>query len=188
MVVQVLSASPARRGRRGAPQQLLGQARSGSRRDSTLLIWPTAKRNSQVKNESIRLCVVLLVAVTGLFVIASGCDGISKEQPTTTPFKIGLLLNFTGSPEASADRKRAFDLAIRHINEGGGVLGMPVQGVAADATQDPSAAVEAARHLVEGVSMRQLAPKPARRHCQLHRACPGPLVFPQSALRPPLRS
>ena len=110
---------------------------------------PTAKRNLQVKSESIRFCVVLLAAVTGLLVIASGCDGTSKEQRTTTPLKIGLLLNFTGSPEASADRERAFNLAIRHINEGGGVLGMPVEGIAADATQDPSVAVEAARHLVE---------------------------------------
>ena len=96
--------------------------------------------------ESIRLCVVL--AVTGLLVIASGCDGTSKER-TTTPLRIGLLLNFTGSPEASADRERAFDLAIRHVNEGGGILGMPVEGVTADATRDPAVAVEAARHLVE---------------------------------------
>ena len=101
---------------------------------------------SKIMIESIRLCVVL--AVTGLLVIASGCDGTSKER-TTTPLRIGLLLNFTGSPEASADRERAFDLAIRHVNEGGGVLGMPVEGVTADATRDPAVAVEAARHLVE---------------------------------------
>ena len=82
-------------------------------------------------------------------VIASGCGVISREQPETTPLKIGLLLDFTGSPEASADRKRAFDLAILHINEGGGVLGMPVGSAVANATRDPSTAVEAARHLVE---------------------------------------
>ena len=94
-----------------------------------------------------------MLAAIVLLVVAIGCggtpDGASKEQPTAAPLKIGLLLNFTGSPEASEDRKRAFDLAIRHINEGGGVLGMPVEGVTADATQDPSVAVEAARHLVE---------------------------------------
>ena len=94
------------------------------------------------------LCVTLLVAVAGLLVIASGCGSASEEQPAA-PLKIGLLLDFTGSPEASADRKRAFDLAIRHVNEGGGVLGMPVEGIAADATRDPSVAVEAARRLVE---------------------------------------
>ena len=113
--------------------------------------------------------MILLAALAGLLVIASGCAGgsgsnsgdslagtsdptldrTSGEQPATTPLKIGLLLNFTGSPEASADRKRAFDLAIKHINDGGGVLGMPVEGVSADATQGPSVAVEAARDLVE---------------------------------------
>ncbi len=87
--------------------------------------------------------------MTALIVVASGCDFLSREQPEATPLKIGLLLDFTGSPEASADRKRAFDLAIRHVNEGGGVLGMPVGSAVADATRDPSTAVEAARHLVE---------------------------------------
>ncbi len=91
----------------------------------------------------------MLAALTALIVIALGCGLISREQPETTPLKIGLLLDFTGSPEASADRKRAFDLAILHINDGGGVLGMPVGSAVADATRDPSTAVEAARHLVE---------------------------------------
>ena len=91
----------------------------------------------------------MLVAVAVLVVFATACDSTSKEQSTATPLKSGLLLNFTGSPEASEDRKRAFNLAILHINEGGGVLGMPVEGVVGDATQDPSVAVEAARHLVE---------------------------------------
>ena len=110
---------------------------------------PTTKRNTQVRKKSIRLCVVLLLAVNSLLAIASGCDGASKEQPAATPLRIGLLLNFTGSPEASEDRKRAFDLAIRHINEGGGVLGIPVESVVADATQDPSVSVVVARRLVE---------------------------------------
>ena len=110
---------------------------------------PTTKRNTQVRKKSIRLCVVLLLAVNSLLAIASGCDGASKEQPAATPLRIGLLLNFTGSPEASEDRKRAFDLAIRHINEGGGVLGIPVESVVADSTQDPSVAVVLARRLVE---------------------------------------
>ena len=91
---------------------------------------------------------MVLLVVPGLLGIASGCDGPS-EPLTAAPFRIGLLLNFTGSPEASADRERAFDLAIQHVNEGGGVLGMPVEGVTADATWDPAVAVKAARHLVE---------------------------------------
>ena len=95
------------------------------------------------------LPIILLATITLLLTTALGCGVISNEQSPESPMKIGLLLNFTGSPEASADRQRAFDLAIQHVNEGGGVLGMPVEGVAADATQDPAAAVEAARRLVE---------------------------------------
>ncbi len=63
--------------------------------------------------------------------------------------KIGLMLNSSGAPETAADRKRAFDLALQHINEAGGVLGRPVEGVEADSTRDPQLGVEAARHLVE---------------------------------------
>ena len=94
------------------------------------------------------LRVALILVVVSLLGMAAGCDAFSREQ-STTPLKIGLLLNFSGSPEASGDRMRAFDLALKHINDGGGVLGMPVEGIAADATADPSTAVEAARRLVE---------------------------------------
>ena len=90
----------------------------------------------------------MLMAAAGLLIMASGCQVAMKGQQAETPLKIGLLLNFTGSPEASADRERAFNLAIRHVNAGGGVLGMPVEGVSADATSDPAIAVEAARSLV----------------------------------------
>ena len=100
-------------------------------------------------SKSVSLPIILLITVTFLLVAASACGDTSDDQPSDTPLKIGLLLNFTGSPEASADRQRAFDLAVQHVNEGGGVLGMPVEGVVADATQDPAAAAEAARRLVE---------------------------------------
>ena len=95
------------------------------------------------------LRAALLMATIGLLVIATGCFDRQTEQPAARSLKLGLLLNFTGSPEASADRKRAFDLAIRHLNEGGGVLGMPVQGVVADATGDPEVAADVALRLVE---------------------------------------
>lgn len=94
------------------------------------------------------LRVSLLLVVIVLLSLAASCDAISRQQ-STVPLKIGLLLNFSGSPEASADRMRAFELAIKHINDGGGVFGMPVEGIADDATRDPSAAVQAARRLVE---------------------------------------
>lgn len=89
----------------------------------------------------------LLLMVIGM---SAGCGVFeTDDQADQTPLKIGLLLNFTGSPEASADRQRAFELAIRHVNEAGGVLGMPVESVVADATGDPETAVAEARRLVE---------------------------------------
>ena len=90
---------------------------------------------------------VRLVAVCALLASVLGPGWAWAES--FEPMRIGLLLDFSGSPETSADRKRAFDLAIRHLNDGGGVLGRPVQGVTADATRHPDPAVRAARHLVE---------------------------------------
>ena len=113
------------------------------------MLFPIAKDSLPVKNRVTRLWLALLMVAAVVLIVASGCQVVMKGQPAGTPLKIGLLLNFTGSPEASADRERAFNLAIHHVNAGGGVLGMPVEGVSADATADPAVAVEAARHLVE---------------------------------------
>ncbi len=94
--------------------------------------------------------LVRLVVAASLLLVACSCTFV-VPPPTDTPneLKIGLLLNFTGSPEASADRERAFQLAICHINAAGGVLGQPVTGITADATSDPQIAVEVARYLIE---------------------------------------
>ena len=91
-----------------------------------------------------------LVAAASLLLIACSCTLVVPPPTDASPaLKLGLLLNYTGSPEASADRERAFNLAIDHVNAGGGVLGQPVTGIAADATSDPQVAVEAARQLIE---------------------------------------
>ena len=99
---------------------------------------------------SVRSAAALMVAAAGLLVAAIGCEAAAPQTPVApAPLKIALLLDFTGSPEASAGRKRAFDLAIMHVNEGGGVLGQPVESVVADATRDPLVAVREARRLIE---------------------------------------
>ncbi len=94
--------------------------------------------------------LIRLVLTASLLLVACSCT-LVVPPPTGTPtaLKLGLLLNYTGSPEASADRERAFNLAISHANAGGGVLGQSVTGITADATSDPQAAVAAARHLIE---------------------------------------
>ena len=90
---------------------------------------------------------VRLTAGCALLAVVLGPGWAGAES--SEPMRIGLLLDFSGSPETSADRKRGFDLAIRHINDGGGVLGRPVHGVTGDATRSPAPAVRAARHLLE---------------------------------------
>ena len=98
---------------------------------------------------------VLLLAAALLLVclgVAAACAGDGAEEQE--PLKIGLLLNFgEGAAAASAVRQQSFELAIQHINEGGGVRGQPVAFVVADPSFDPDTAVEVARRLidVEGV-------------------------------------
>ena len=98
----------------------------------------------------LRPSFVRLVVTASLLLVICSCTFVVPPPPDTpTALKLGLLLNYTGSPEASSDRERAFNLAIGHVNAGGGVLGQPVTGITADATSDPQAAVAAARHLIE---------------------------------------
>ena len=94
--------------------------------------------------------LVRLIVVVSLLIAAAACErGAPSESGASAPMRIGLMLNFSSTSETVADRKRAFDLAIQHINEAGGVLGMPVEGVEADSTRDPQLGVAAARRLVE---------------------------------------
>ena len=91
-----------------------------------------------------RVCLTALCALLAV-VLGAGWAWADGSEP----MRIGLLLDFSGAPDTSADRKRAFDLAIRHLNDGGGVMGRPVQGVTGDATRNPASAIRAARRLVE---------------------------------------
>ena len=73
----------------------------------------------------------------------------STELPTG-PLKIGFLLDFTGAlAEYGPELLRGFELAIKHINEAGGVWGMPVETAIGDTELVPTVAVEEARRLIE---------------------------------------
>ena len=134
----------------------------------------------------------LLMAAVGLSFIALGCSDRSTDQPATTSLKLGLLLDFTGSPEASADRRRAFDLAILHVNEGGGVLGKPIQSAVADATGDPATAVDVALRLVEVEGVHAIVgPNASSAALPVARSISGALEIPTispSATSPQLTS
>ena len=116
-----------------------------------VFLWK-AGENSPMPN-SWKVTLPPLVAAVLLASLFVGCGDAAVRSPggeATMPLRLGLLLNFSGgAPERSADRKRAFDLAINHINQGGGVLGQPVQVAVGDSTLAPERAVAEARRLVE---------------------------------------
>ena len=92
--------------------------------------------------------MLLGAAVMALIGAATPPGAAQADEPTA--LRIGLLLDLSsGSAEVYRDRQRAFELAIKHVNEGGGVFGLPVTVAVVDATADPEKAVAAARRLVE---------------------------------------
>ena len=82
--------------------------------------------------------------------LMAGAAGVYGEEQVNEPLKLGLLLNFSeGSTGRAVDRKRAFDLAVQHLNAAGGVFGLPVEVAVGDSTLDPATAVAEARRLID---------------------------------------
>ena len=107
-------------------------------------------RNLCDRASSWACAIGLLLGVTGMSLTGGAAEPTTAGTNQSTALKIGLLLDLSsGSEEVYRDRQRAFELAIKHVNEGGGVLGLPVTVAVGDATADPEKAVAAARHLVE---------------------------------------
>ena len=66
------------------------------------------------------------------------------------PLKIGILADFSGAlAEFGPEIRSAVGLAIKHLNDAGGVLGHPVEIVFGDTALDPTQATEEARRLIE---------------------------------------
>ncbi|MXW26350.1 MAG: ABC transporter substrate-binding protein [Dehalococcoidia bacterium] len=86
---------------------------------------------------------ILLLATASLLVAGAlaACGGEERA-----PLKIGVLLvNSETQTDTARDRLRAFKLAIKHVNEAGGVFGQPVE-IAEGDTLNPA---EEARRLIE---------------------------------------
>ena len=105
------------------------------------------------------LLIATLLAIT--FAACSDDDPGQTTQQTTPadqpqsdvpaePFRLGLMLDFTGGlAEYGNEMRLGFDLAIKHINDAGGVWGRPVEVYVTDSTLDPTIATEEARRLIE---------------------------------------
>ena len=97
-----------------------------------------------------------------------GVVGVYGEEQANEPLKLGLLFDFSeGSTARAVDPSRAFDLAVKHLNAAGGVLGQPVEVAVGDSTRDPmvAVAVAEARRLVDDEGIHALVariPAPIR--------------------------
>ena len=96
----------------------------------------------------------MMLLAAALMLIGTMVEPPSARAEESVALKIGLLMDFSGgATEVLRDRQRAFELAIKHVNDGGGVLGLPVRVAVGDTTANPEKAVAEARRLiqVEGV-------------------------------------
>ena len=104
------------------------------------------------------LLLTLLGLMAALALGLTGCNDlpvIGGEDPG--PLRLGLLLNMTeGAPGRAVERQRAFELAIRHLNEAGGVFGRPVEFVLGNSSLDPDQAVSEARRMVEELGVHAI--------------------------------
>ena len=86
---------------------------------------------------------------------APGRDGFHGATPASAqqvacPVKIGGVLPLTGSMAPITKKiAEAAELAIEHINQGGGIKGCPVEFVLRDDQGQPTVGVDAAKYLVE---------------------------------------
>ena len=148
----------------------------GPEREAVLFILPEARRGRQFG-----IWVALLVDATGLFVIVAGCGGASEEEPAT-PLKLGLLLDFSGSPEASADRKRLSTW--RYATSMRAVAYSACRWKASPRTLPETPRLPWRRLRVswkQRASTRWSVPTRARPHWWSQRACPGDSAYLRSA-------
>ena len=79
----------------------------------------------------------MLVAAAGMVLIGTMVEPTATRADEMAGLKIGLLMDFSGgSAEVLRDRQRGFEFAIKHVNDGGGVFGLPVAVAIGDTTAD----------------------------------------------------
>ena len=94
-----------------------------------------------------------LLAAVLLLLSLTACD----EAAPAEPLKLGLLTYISaGSPQNAQDRQRAFELAVTHLNESGGVFGRLVETSVGDTALDPGTAVAEARRLIQDEGVHAL--------------------------------
>jgi len=101
---------------------------------------------------SIRLRAAWVLVAGLLWVCLAACGAAPAE-----PLKLGFLSYMSaGSPQNAQDRQRAFELAVTHLNQAGGVFGRSVETAVGDTALDPDTAVMEARRLIEDEGVHAL--------------------------------
>ena len=125
---------------------------------------------------------VLLVVIAAMAVGAATLAACGDEE--RAPLKIGaLIVNSEAQTETALDRLRSFKLAIKHINEAGGVFGQPVE-IAEGDTFNPA---EEARRLIEDEGVHAIVGPNSSAHALLVMEVSAPagvLVISSSASSP----
>ena len=92
----------------------------------------------------------MLLAAAAMVLVGTMVELTATRADEKAGLKIGLLMDFSGgSAEVLGDRQRGFELAIKHVNDAGGVLGLSVATATGDTTADPETAVAEAGRLIE---------------------------------------
>jgi branched-chain amino acid transport system substrate-binding protein len=90
------------------------------------------------------------IAVVGAVAVMAGALSAAPAAAQSCPVKIGGVLPLTGSMAPITKKiAQAAELAIEHVNQGGGVKGCPVQFILRDDQGQPTVGVDAAKYLVE---------------------------------------
>src|SRR5687768_955516 len=93
---------------------------------------------------------VLLPAATMLLTAFGLSTGANAQAAVDCPVKIGGILSLTGSMgPVGKNIANSAQLAIEHINDGGGVKGCPVEFLLRDDQGQPAVGVDAAKYLTD---------------------------------------
>ena len=89
-------------------------------------------------------------AIVFAIVLMTGVLSAGVAAAESCPVKIGGILPLTGSMAPITKKiAQAAELAIEHVNQGGGIKGCPVQFILRDDQGQPTVGVDAAKYLVE---------------------------------------
>lgn len=98
-----------------------------------------------------------VIAIVVVILVIVGVSSNSKKPSETGPIKIGVVLPLTGDAGAYGEPiSNGIRIAIKEVNDAGGVNGRPIEGIYEDGKCDGQAAVSATQKLINVDGVRFL--------------------------------